>query len=183
MAISKRRFFWLDLEMTGLDPSDDRILEAAVIITDKAFNPVFEWDTPIYQEPRILETMNDWCQSHHKKSGLLDRIQDGINEKELDQKLCEIAQCHLRKDKKEIVLCGNSISHDRQFVQRYLPEFSKRLHYRVLDVTSLKIIFRDLYKLEYKKKNQHLALSDIKESLEELKYYLQFININNLPCL
>lgn len=178
MASSKRRFFWLDLEMTGLDPSHDRILEAAVIITDKFFDSIFEWDTTIYQKPEVLKEMNEWCQNHHLKSGLLDRVKGGINEEQLDQKLCEIAQNYLRKDKQEIVLCGNSISHDRKFVETYLPKFNERLHYRVLDVTSWKIIFRDLYKLEYKKSNQHLALSDIKESLEELKYYLQFVNLD-----
>ena len=180
MASSKRRFFWLDLEMTGLNPLHDRILETAVIITDKYFDPIFEWDTTIYQPPKILKQMNEWCQNHHQRNGLLDRIKEGINEEELDDKLCEIAQCHLRKDKKEIVLCGNSISHDRRFIETYLPKFNKRLHYRVLDVTSWKIIFRDIYKLEYKKKNQHLALSDIKESLNELKYYLQFINLDTM---
>lgn len=177
--MSKRRYFWIDLEMTGLDPATDRIVEAAVIITNKQLEPVFEWESAVRQPPEILEGMNDWCKRHHAASGLLDRIQDGITEKELDDKLAEIALKYFKKTN-PCVIAGNSISQDRKFIDAYLPQFSNRLHYRMLDVSSFKIVFREMLGREFKKENTHRALEDIRESIAELKHYMTAIDASAL---
>lgn len=165
--------------MTGLDPETDRIVEAAVIITNKQLEPVFEWESPVRQPPEVLDNMNDWCKHHHAASGLLDRIQEGITESELDDKLAEITLQYFKK-KNPCVIAGNSISQDRKFIDAYLPQFSSRIHYRMLDVSSFKIVFREMLGREFKKQNTHRALDDIRESIAELKYYLSAIDASCL---
>ena len=177
--MSKRRFCWIDLEMTGLDPETDRILEVAIIVTNKKLEPVFEWETAVKQSSETLESMNDWCKHHHKESGLLDRVSTGISEADLDDRLAEITLKHFKK-KNPVVICGNSISQDRKFIDRYLPKFAERLHYRMLDVTSLKIVFREMLGREFVKQNTHRALDDIRESIAELKYYMSAIDPTKL---
>lgn len=178
--MSKRRYFWIDLEMTGLDPAKDRIVEAAVIVTNKLLEPVFEWESPVRQPQEILDGMNDWCKRHHAASGLLERIQEGITENELDATLSEIALKHFKK-KNPCVIAGNSIAQDRKFIDAYLPTFSSRLHYRMLDVSSFKIVFREMLGREFKKQNTHRAIDDIRESIAELKHYMSAIDASHLP--
>ncbi|MBT6769274.1 MAG: oligoribonuclease [Opitutales bacterium] len=180
--MSKRRFCWIDLEMTGLDPNADRILEAGIIVTDKFLEPVFEWETAVTQPSQVLENMNDWCKHHHAKSGLIDRIPKGISEDELDERLAEIILTHFKK-KNPVVICGNSISQDRKFIDQYLPKFSERLHYRMLDVSSFKIVYREMLGRDFKKQNTHRALEDIKESIAELKYYMSAIDPSGLSSI
>lgn len=168
--------------MTGLDPVNDRILEAAVIVTNKQLEPVFEWETPVFQTPEVLENMNDWCKHHHAVSGLIDRVPNGITEASLDERLCEIAKEHFKK-KNPVVICGNSISQDRKFIDAYLPLFASRLHYRMLDVSSFKIVFREMLGREFKKNNTHRALDDIRESIAELKYYMSSIDPSGLALI
>jgi len=168
--------------MTGLDPVNDRILEAAVIVTNKQLEPVFEWDTPVFQTPEVLEKMNEWCKHHHAVSGLIDRVPNGKTEASLDERLCEIAQVHFKK-KNPVVICGNSISQDRKFIDAYLPLFASKLHYRMLDVSSLKIVFREMLGREFKKNNTHRALDDIRESIAELKYYMSSIDPSELALI
>ncbi len=180
--MSKRRFCWIDLEMTGLDPTTDRILEAAVIVTNKQLEPVFEWESAVVQPPEILESMNDWCKHHHAESGLIERVPQGITEIQLDEKLAEIAVAHFKK-KNPVVICGNSISQDRKFIDKYLPQFAARLHYRMLDVSSFKIVFREMLGREFKKQNTHRALDDIRESIAELSYYMSAIDPSSLALI
>ena len=168
--------------MTGLDPISDRILEAGIIVTDKLLEPVYEWETAVFQTPETLENMNDWCKHHHAESGLIDRIPEGVAEKELDDRLAEIVLKHFKK-KNPVVICGNSISQDRKFIDQYLPKFAERLHYRMLDVSSFKIVFRDMLGREFKKENTHRALDDIKESIAELKYYMNAIDPSGLSLI
>lgn len=177
--MSKRRFFWIDLEMTGLDPAVDRILEAAVIIADKQLNPLFEWETAVAQDPALLEGMSDWCKHHHAASGLIERVPAGISEDALDAKLAEIAQTYFKKTN-PVIICGNSIAQDRKFIDRYLPRFAARLHYRMLDVSSFKIVFREMLGREFVKSNAHRAIEDIRESMAELKYYMSAIDASKL---
>lgn len=168
--------------MTGLDPAADRILEAGVIITDKQLESVFEWETAVSQPEDVLASMNDWCKHHHSESGLLERVPNGISEQALDDKLAEIVVSHFKK-KNPVVICGNSISQDRKFIDRYLPKFSERLHYRMLDVSSFKIVYREMLGREFKKKNTHRALDDIRESIAELKHYMSAIDPSDLPLI
>jgi oligoribonuclease len=172
--MADKHFFWLDLEMSGLYPDLDKILEAAVVITDKQLSSVFTFETTVFQPPEVLENMNDWCKEHHAKSGLTNRVPSGIPENELDKKLCEIVDTYFKDE--SVILCGNSIAHDRKFVEAYLPTYTAKLHYRMLDVSSFKIVFQEIYGKRYAKKNSHRALDDINESIEELKYYLNCID-------
>ena len=167
--------YWLDMEMTGLDAQQDKILEAAAVITNEKLEIVEQWHSTIFQTQDVLDGMNDWCQKQHRKSGLIDRIPDGISEAELDTKLLELADKHFKKNERPI-LCGNSIWQDRRFVDNCLPQFSNRLHYRMMDVSSWKIIFEAFFKKKFQKKGSHLALDDTLESLEELKFYLQYLD-------
>ncbi len=180
--MSKRKFCWIDLEMTGLDPATDRILEVAVIITDKLLNPLYEWETAVYQEPDTLAAMNEWCRHHHAASGLIDRVPNGIAETALDDTLSELAFKYFKRTN-PLVICGNSIAQDRRFIERYLPKFAARLHYRMLDVSSFKIVFREMLGREFRKANTHRAIDDIRESIAELKYYMTAIDPRGLALI
>ena len=162
---------WLDLEMTGLDASRDLILEAAAIVTDLEFRELTQLEEVVFQPPEVLSRMDDWCKKNHGESGLLAKVPGGISEHELDTKLFQMLTVHVPKGRP--ILAGNSIAQDRKFVDRYLPQFAKRLHYRMLDVSSFKVIFESKYGIKYKKQNKHRALDDIRESIAELKLYLQ----------
>lgn len=168
------KMLWLDMEMSGLEPERDRVLEVAVLITDLKFNVVDSFETAVFQEPLVLDAMDSWCKDHHGKSGLTARVPGGMPETEVDLALAQMATKHFPSAK--VVLCGNSIHQDRRFVEKYLPVFAKTLHYRMLDVSSFKLIFENLYSLRFKKENRHRALDDIQESVAELKYYLEFFD-------
>ena len=162
---------WLDLEMTGLDPAADRILEAALIVTGRDFGEVLtEWETAVVQPPELLAGMNEWCQRTHAASGLLDRVPGGITEEALDARLAASVEAYWGEV--PVILCGNSIGQDRKFVDRYLPRFAAKLHYRMLDVSSFKVLVQELYGKKFAKRNTHRALDDIRESIGELRYYL-----------
>ncbi|MEM9226477.1 MAG: oligoribonuclease [Verrucomicrobiota bacterium] len=167
------RFLWLDLEMTGLVPEVDRILEAACIVTDKALQEEHTYETAVFQRQEVLAGMNDWCQKTHRESGLVERVPEGITEAELDAKLLDICNDYFSED--PIILAGNSIGQDRKFVDRYLPGFAARLHYRMLDVSSFKIVFQTCYGKQFNKRNTHRALDDIRESIAELRHYMNVI--------
>lgn len=172
------RLFWLDMEMTGLEPRTHRILEAAVVVTDWELKSLHSWSEAVFQTPEVLSLMDDWCTRTHGNSGLLSRVPQGISEPELDDTLCKIARTHLPGEK--VVLCGNSIGQDRRFVEAWLPRFSSMLHYRLLDVSSFKIVFEHRFGKKYAKKNKHTAVEDIHESIEELRYYLSFLDPQKL---
>lgn len=165
---------WLDLEMTGLNPECDRILEAALIVTSPDFNAtLLEWETAVFQPPEILAGMNEWCQKTHGASGLIDRVPTGVSEEALDEKFAAAAEQFWGQQ--PVILCGNSIGQDRKFVDRYLPRFAAHLHYRMLDVSSFKIIFQERYDQPFSKRGTHRALDDIRESIAELQFYLRAI--------
>jgi oligoribonuclease len=171
----KKHLFWIDLEMTGLDDAVDHILEVAVVITDLDFNPVAEYDQVVFQPQSVLDGMNDWCKDHHGRSGLTAAVPNGKPLLEVEKDLIELATRHFRNGDK-IVLVGNSVGNDRRFIDRYLTEFAKKLHYRLLDVSSFKEIYREKYGIKFEKKNAHRALGDIHESIAELKHYLSFVH-------
>ncbi|MEY3902946.1 MAG: hypothetical protein RL189_2252 [Pseudomonadota bacterium] len=174
-----KNLFWLDMEMTGLEPQQHRILEVAVIVTDWSFRPLKTFSTAVFQPPEELAKMDDWCVKTHTGSGLLGRVPEGMRETELDSALTALAGEFFTGDER-VVLCGNSIGQDRKFVDLYLPKFSAKLHYRMLDVSSFKIVFENAFNQKFKKKNRHEALGDIEESIAELQYYFSFLDRTKL---
>lgn len=170
----KKHLFWLDLEMTGLDDVKDSILEVAAIITDMDLNPIQEYQSVVFQPQTVLDSMNDWCKENHGKSGLTADVPKGKPIDEVEKDLVALAEKFFSE---RIVLVGNSIANDRRFVDRYLKKFEKKLHYRMIDVSSFKEVFREKWGVKFEKKNAHRALGDVHESIAELKHYLGFIKI------
>lgn len=162
--------------MTGLDENVDSILEVAVILTDLNFKVLEEVARVVFQPDSVLEKMNDWCKKTHKKSGLTAEVPKGMALAKVEEELLAlIGKYYDPKDR--IVLTGNSIGNDKRFVDKYMPKLAARLHYRIIDVSSFKELFKQKFGVEHKKKNGHRALDDIKESIEELKKYLSFVKM------
>jgi oligoribonuclease len=180
--INSNNLVWLDLEMTGLDPESDRILEIATVITDNNLNVIAEGPVfAIHHRDSILAKMDEWCTKQHGSSGLSDRVRKSrISTKKAEKMTLEFIQKYVPVGKSP--LCGNSISQDRRFLYRYMPDLEKHLHYRNFDVSVLKIIAKRWYPKIAKgfhKKTKHQALSDIYDSIEEMKYYTQHLLIPN----
>lgn len=165
---------WVDMEMTGLDPDNDRIIEVAVVITDPELNilaegPVFA----IHQPDEIMDGMDAWNKGTHGRSGLIDRVKEStVTEEEAEAALIEFMKKYVPKGKSP--MCGNTICQDRRFMARGMPKLEAFFHYRNLDVSTLKELCRrwkpDLIS-GFKKHQKHTALADIVESIEELRYY------------
>jgi oligoribonuclease len=166
---------WLDMEMSGLDPEQNRILEVAALLTDLDLAPGENYEQVVFQPPEVLDAMDDWCRKTHRKSGLTERVPHGAAEADVDAALCRLLDTK-GKDAGRAVLAGNSIAQDRKFVDRYLPQFAARLHYRMLDVSSFKVIFEHRLGYKIQKQNKHRALDDIHESIAELKLYLGMVD-------
>lgn len=182
-----QKLLWLDMEMTGLEVEKERVIEVAAIVTDMNFNELESFETVVKQDKKFLDAMDEWNREHHHKSGLAAKVANGMDPIDVEDRLIEICEKHfpnhhLNKSHRPI-LAGNSIMQDRLFIDAYFPELSHRLHYRMLDVSSWKIIFGLKYNLFYQKQNQHRALDDIRESMSELKYYLSFLNITSPTSL
>lgn len=165
---------WMDLEMTGLDPSKERIIEMATIITDGDLNTIAEGPVLAIKQPQSLfDAMDDWNQTHHQASGLLARIAtDGVTETEAQALTLAFLEAHVEPG--ESPLCGNTIWQDRRFLTRYMPALESYLHYRMIDVSSVKELakrWRPEVARSFVKKNEHTALADIRESIEELRHY------------
>ncbi|MDJ0839766.1 MAG: oligoribonuclease [Acidobacteriota bacterium] len=172
-----KKIFWADLEMTGLDVQESVIIEFAVLITDLQFNTLAEYHAVVYQPQEELDKMDEWNRTTHGGSGLLARIPDG---KPLDQVETELlAFIDQYFDEGEApVLSGNSIQQDRKFIDKYMPKLADRLHYRMIDVSSFKQIFRHCFNIDLEKNAPHRAVDDIHESIRELKYYLGYVKID-----
>lgn len=169
-------YLWLDMEMSGLDVEKCRILEVAAIITDGKFNELENYQAIVYQPPEVLAAMDEWCQKNHGANGLTAAVPNGKPEAQVEEDLLALIGRHF-PTKDRPVLCGNSIGQDRKFIDAYMPRLSQRLHYRMLDVTSFKIVFRERFKIEFEKQGQHRALGDIRESIAELSHYLSYVQI------
>jgi len=161
--------------MTGLDPERDFILEIATVVTDDQLELVAEGPNLAVNQPdEILVFMEEWSMIHHKKSGLLDRVKSSSCDcRSAEQKTLEFLSPLCKKG--ESPLCGNSVGQDRQFLKKHMPTLESFFHYRNIDVSTIKELVRRWYPSlpVYKKQKTHLALSDIKESINELIYYRQ----------
>ena len=169
---------WLDLEMTGLNPEVDVIIESAVLITDSELEIIAEGPMlAIHASDEVLDGMDAWCKRTHGASGLVDRVRAStIDVAEAERLTLEFVKQHVPRNASP--LCGNSIAHDRHFLRRYMPAFEAHLHYRNVDVSSIKELARRWYPEHMRpprKKGNHLALDDIRESIEELRWYRRFL--------
>lgn len=175
-SLKMTRWLWLDLEMTGLDAQQDVILEIAVLITDANLNLIAEGPSLVIHQPESkLALMDDWNQNTHKNSGLLDLVRKSqISQAQAEQQILDFAKTHC--DLQTAPLCGNSIYQDRMFLIQHMPNLNNWLHYRVVDVSTVKILVQNWYnsaKVNYTKNNTHRGLADIYESIAELKFYRQ----------
>lgn len=172
-----KNLVWIDLEMTGLQVERDRIIEIATIITDSELNILAEGPVlAIYQLNRHLNAMDDWNTRQHNGSGLIARVEkSSIDEAEAERQTLTFLQQYVPAGKSP--MCGNSICQDRRFLHAYMPKLCAYFHYRNLDVSTLKELCQrwapDIAK-RYFKQSQHLALQDIRDSIDELKFYRQY---------
>ncbi|MEM5537422.1 oligoribonuclease [Neptuniibacter pectenicola] len=171
---NKGNLVWIDLEMTGLEPKTDVIIEIATIVTDSDLNILAEGPMlAIHQSDALLDGMDEWCTNQHGKSGLTQRVKEStVTEAQAERDTIAFLQQYVAAG--ESPMCGNSIGQDRRFLDKYMPELETFFHYRNLDVSSLKELAKR-WKPEVAagvvKKGSHLALDDIRDSIEELKYY------------
>ncbi len=166
---------WMDLEMTGLDPDKDRIIEIATIITNGELEVLAEGpNIAIFQPEKVLAGMDNWNQTHHGESGLIDRVRASeYSVEDAEKETLEFIK--LWANARTAPLAGNSVHQDRRFLYRYMPKLENFLHYRIIDVSSVKELVVRWYPEEFRdrprKNDDHMALSDIRASIDELKYY------------
>jgi len=164
---------WMDLEMTGLDPDTCAIIEMAIIVTDSKLNELAApLSLVIWQPPSVLDAMIPFVRNMHTKSGLLEKVrQASISVIEAERQAMELIMRHAQY--RTAPLCGNSIGQDRRFLSKYMPQLEGYLHYRQIDVSSVKELAERWYNVKYKKPNEgkHTALHDIQQSIAPLKYY------------
>lgn len=174
---SPDHLIWVDMEMTGLSPEADKVIEVAVIVTDLDLQILAEGPVvTIHQPDSVLDAMDEWNTRHHTASGLVDRVRSSrINESEASSIILEFLDDWVPAGKSP--MCGNSICQDRRFMARHLPALEAFFHYRNLDVTTLKLL-AGYWRPElapHAKQNAHTALADIRESIEELVYYREHL--------
>lgn len=175
MAQNDDRLVWMDLEMTGLDPAKERIIEVAVLVTNGELEIVAEGPSLVIHQPdELLAAMDDWNKQHHGASGLTDRVRASeVGEAEAEEQVLAFIRAHCPE--RTTPLCGNSIHQDRRFLRRYMPKVDAYLHYRMVDVSTVKELVKrwhpDVARRMPSKAETHRALEDIRESIQELRYY------------
>lgn len=167
------KLLWLDLEMTGLEVENDVIIEVAAVVTDFDFRILGKYEAVIKQSDEKLASMNEWAANQHELSGLTERVkQEGRSESEVEQELADFIAKHFKEE--PAVLAGNSIHNDRNFIRASWPKVEARLHYRMFDVSSFKILMQGKFQVIVEKNNAHRAQDDIQASIDELKQYLEW---------
>ena len=183
--VNSGHLVWIDLEMTGLDPSRDEILEIATLVTDAHLIVIAEGPVlAIHQEDSVLAGMDEWNTRQHNASGLVARVRaNSVSVSEAESKTLEFLNQHVSPGKSPI--CGNSICQDRRFLARHMPALERWFHYRNLDVSSLKELaqrWAPQVAASFKKESTHTALQDIYDSIEELRHYREyFIRLEKVP--
>ena len=174
---SKENLVWIDLEMTGLDPENERIIEIATLITDSQLNYIAEGPNLIINQPiEFLDGMDEWNKKQHGGSGLIE----GVKKSSISQQVAEIETLEFISKyvfEKQSPMCGNTVSHDRRFLIKYMPTLEAYFNYRHIDVSTVKeLATRWMNEAQvYEKKGAHRAMGDIKESVEELRFYKNLI--------
>lgn len=174
-------FLWLDLEMTGLDAEHDVILEIAAVITNSDLKKITDGpDIVIHQPHHFLEHINPWVKEQHTKSGLLERVANSsVSVHEAEDAMLEYIKDY---SSHEVYFAGNSIYQDRTFLKKYMPRLNEKGHYRMIDVSTLKVLIQNWYphsaEIHFKKSKNHRALLDVYESIEELQHYRKHFFIN-----
>jgi|SRR5690606_27711289 len=181
MVAKEQRLIWIDLEMTGLDPEKERIIELAAVVTEPDLTLVAEGPVLVVnQSDELLNAMDRWNQSTHSKSGLIDKVRAStLSEAEAEQEMLAFLSKHVPAGKSP--MCGNTIGQDRRFLVKYMPQLEAFFHYRNLDVSTLKeLALRwkpEVYR-SFVKQSRHEALADVYESIDELKHYREhFIKV------
>ena len=173
--MKKAKLLWIDLEMTGLEPEKDKILEVAAIATDMDLNEIATYEAVVKVDDKLIKERmvgEFWERNKESHDALVAQNENGRPAKEVERELLEFLDKNFGK---EIYLAGNSIHQDRKFIEREMPELNKRLHYRMLDVSAWKIYFENALGKKFIKPENHRALDDIIGSIEELKWYLTFL--------
>lgn len=173
--MKKAKLLWVDLEMTGLDPAKDRILEVAAIATDMKLNEIARYEAVVKVDEKLMKSRmvgDFWEKNHASRDALIAQNQNGKGVSIVERELIDFVDKYFGKT---IYLAGNSIHQDRKFIEREMPELDKKLHYRMLDVSAWKIYFENALNKKFAKPENHRALDDINGSIEELKWYLTFL--------
>lgn len=179
--IKPTKILWIDLEMTGLDPDKDLILEVAAEITDFNFKTLASYESRVKQ-PRdkvikLFAANTFYSQDFtENRDEFLDKLDEGKSSAEVESDLIKFVSQHF--DREPAILAGNSIYNDRKFISKYWPELDLKLHYRMLDVSSFKVLMQGKYDVDYEKNNTHRAFEDIQASIAELQHYLDWFNNN-----
>lgn len=165
------KIMWVDLEMTGLDPLSQHIIEVAVIVTDFDFKEVASYESVVHQPDENLANADDWVnQNFGGEDGLLNKVKAADKSiTDVENELIALVEEHFDE---AVILGGSSIHQDRRFMRKYWPNLDKKLHYRMLDVSSWKVLMQGKFNIIFHKPEEHVAMKDIRGSMDELKYYI-----------